>query len=55
MDGGFIPIFIQSSGKKRRSVVTHALPIAFQEEHGGDSFAAELAREIWSFSDGQKF
>ena len=54
MDALF-PFFIQSSGKKRRSVATHALPIAFQEEHGGDSsFAAELAREIWSFSDGAK-
>ena len=31
------PFFIQSSGKKRRSVATHALPIAFQEEHGEDS------------------
>ena len=52
---GLYSHFIWSSGKKRRSVATHALPIAFQEEHGGDSsFAAELAREIWSFSDGAK-
>ena len=38
-DGGLMlfPFFIQSSGKKRRSVATHALPIAFQEEYGGDS------------------
>lgn len=49
------PFFIQPDGKKRRSVATHALPIAFQEEYGGDSsFAAELAREVLSFGDGSK-
>jgi hypothetical protein len=47
------PFLIQSDGKKRRSVATHALPIAFQEECGGDSsFAAELARDVLSFDDG---
>jgi hypothetical protein len=49
------PFFIQPDGKKRRSVATHALSIAFQEEYGGDSsFAAELAREVLSFGDGSK-
>lgn len=49
------PFLIQSDGKKRRSVATHALPIAFQEECGGDSsFAAELARDVLSFDDGDE-
>jgi len=47
-----IPYLLQFDGKRRRNVATHALPIAFQEEYGGDStLAADLLTKIWDYGN----